>query len=138
MLMADKDPVLTELEALLQAARSAPPVPSDQLMTSIVDDAGRVQAEMAQFGVQTRMPDPAGAGTPSDLSEAGFFSWLTSVMGGGLGLGGVACAGAVGLWIGLAPPSFLPDPVAYSDLSMTEAEPFDSFDLTELFSEDAQ
>ncbi|WP_153548122.1 hypothetical protein [Tritonibacter aquimaris] len=120
--MADKE--LTELDNLFAAARDeADPLPP-ALQMAILQDAERVQSGFA--------PD-------SPLPRAHGFTWALSLLGGGFGLGGVVCAGLVGLWIGFAPPSFLPDPVDYAVATLsTSSDAFDGFDLSELLDEDLQ
>lgn len=81
------------LEALLEAARREPPVPSDALMARVLADAQAVQ--------------PAGRGTraaPLRLRRA-----VLGLLGGGRGVGGLLTATLVGFWIGVAPPEGLPD-----------------------------
>lgn len=46
-------------------------------------------------------------------------SWnLRDVLGGWLGASGLASACLVGLWVGIAPPDGLPDPVAILELAL--------------------
>jgi hypothetical protein len=98
--MADKDTDFTELDALLDLARQkAPDLPAG-LEQSILADAASVQAELQQ---QSR-PDTRSASRP-------WWEQVLSVFGGAPALGGLGVACAVGVWVGLAPPAFLPDPV---------------------------
>jgi len=54
-------------------------------------------------------------------------------------MGGMVAACGAGLWIGLVPPDFLPDPVEIlTTPSQTEALPYESYDLTALLDEDTQ
>ncbi|NNE53558.1 MAG: hypothetical protein HKN30_14290 [Sulfitobacter sp.] len=75
------------LEALFEAERAAPPVVPEALMQRVFADALTVQ--------------------PSADSR-GWRGWLR-LLGGAPGLGGLVAAGCVGVWLGLAPPTALPD-----------------------------
>lgn len=119
----DLDPALTEVDALLRAARAAPPVVSDDLMAAILADASQMQAGFLPPEVPAR--------------RQSFFAALLSVLGGGIGVGGLVTAGLAGVWIGVAPPAFLPDPMELTGITST-SELFDGFDMSELISEDLQ
>ncbi len=126
--MAEQDKALTELDALFKTARTDQPELSDDLMAAILDDAALVQDTFHVPLMESFAPN-----------QPSIWSRFFAILGGGLGVGGLATAGMAGIWIGVAPPSFLPDPV---DLAMTstslESDPFDGFDLSELMSEDLQ
>ena len=49
------------------------------------------------------------------------------MLGGWAGLGGLAAASAAGVWIGLAPPEFLPDPAGMVFQQEEDLELFQSF-----------
>lgn len=123
--MADK--ALAELDDLLAAARDqADPLPHS-LQAAILHDAASVQA-----GFEPEI-------TPEVSTSARGLTWLLSLFGGSLGLGGVVCAGLAGVWIGVAPPAFLPDPVDYAVATLSaHSDAFDGFDLSELLDEDLQ
>lgn len=58
----------------------------------------------------------AGFGRPVIADEAqrssgGLLSQLWGALGGWPALSGMAVAGAAGIWLGVAPPNFLPDPL---------------------------
>ncbi len=88
---------MRQLERLFGAARDAPVDFPEGLNKRILADADRVQAGR----VAARVAVPA----------QGIWSQFLGVLGGWPALGGLATACAAGIWIGLAPPSFLPDPV---------------------------
>ncbi len=54
-------------------------------------------------------------------------------------MGGMAAACAAGLWIGLAPPDFVPDPVTFAKGAVeTEVLPYESYDLAMLLDEETE
>ncbi len=82
----------TELDALFEAAQRRHPVPSADWLARVAQDADRALRPV-----------------PAPLS---FWAQLSGALGGWRGLGGMALASAVGVWIGIAPPVALGDPVA--------------------------
>jgi hypothetical protein len=78
-----------------QARQGAEPMPKG-LAQRIIADAGQVQAAIAKVGAPLKRP--------------GAWRQFLSLVGGWPALGGLATACAAGIWIGMAPPSFLPDP----------------------------
>ena len=125
--MSDQDPKAPNLDDLFATARQERPHLSNTLMASILDDAASVQDAL--------QANPLGA---SDPAETGFWRWLLATLGGGIGIGGVVTAGLAGVWIGLAPPEFLPDPLTVTSAWSADDEPFDSFDLSSMIGEDMQ
>jgi hypothetical protein len=123
----DQGDGMAELDALLAGAAAAPVEMPDQLMAAILADAARVQAEQQAVAVAVPARRPR-------------LVQLWQAIGGWPGLGGLATACAVGLWIGLAPPQFLPDPVALAADSSAAAAavPFESYDLAGMLAEDVQ
>ncbi len=124
--MADTDKALEELEDLFAAARSARPGMPAHLNTAILADAARAQAGFS-------------AARPARAVRQPKWRQLVEAIGGWPAMGGLAAASAAGLWIGMAPPSFVPDPVVlagYEDSST--AVPYDSYDLALMLSEDLQ
>lgn len=124
--MADEDKALQELEDLFAAARSDRPAVPEHLSAAILADAAREQA-----GFQPARPARA-ARLPK-------WRQLIEAIGGWPAMGGLAAASAAGLWIGVAPPSFVPDPVAlagYEDSSTVFAD--ESYDIAVMLSEDLQ
>ncbi|GHF50681.1 hypothetical protein [Seohaeicola zhoushanensis] len=108
------------LDDLFAAARAAPPALPPALAARMLADAGRVLDER-------QAPRPAMPGWRAQLAEA---------IGGWFGVGGLAAACAAGLWIGLAPPAGLPDPVGLFGQSQTSYDLFQGSDLALALSED--
>ncbi|MBY6068206.1 hypothetical protein KUW17_15740 [Leisingera aquaemixtae] len=124
--MADTDKANQELEELFAAARRDRPALPEHLSAAILADAGRVQQGRHAAG-------------PARAARQPLWRQLIEAVGGWPAMGGLAAASAAGLWIGLAPPSFVPDPVAlagYEDSG--NAVPYDSYDMAMVLSEDLQ
>ncbi|KIC13837.1 hypothetical protein [Leisingera sp. ANG-Vp] len=124
--MAETDKALQELEDLFAAARAERPAVPDRLTAAILEDAARerLRAEPVAPRRPARRP---------------LWRQLAEAVGGWPAMGGLAAASAAGLWIGLAPPSFVPDPVAlagYEDSST--AVPYENYDMAVMLSEDLQ
>lgn len=83
------------------ARRDAPPMP-EKLQAAILQDAAAVQMQRIQ---QETAVVPGRA--PGIVR---LWRQFSNAIGGWPALGGLAAAGVAGLWIGLAPPAFLPDP----------------------------
>jgi len=110
--MSDTDKSLKEmdhLEDLFAAARSAPTELPGPLQASLLADAQRVQQERASAR-DTASETSQLLSSPQELSRQ-IWRQFVSAVGGWPALGGLVAASLSGLWIGLAPPSFLPDPV---------------------------
>ncbi len=89
MNMADKGDDHHDLEAMFAAARQRPvDVPND-LMARVLADADRIAA--------MRRPAP-------------LWQQVRDALGGWPAVGGLVAASVAGVWIGVAPPSALPDP----------------------------
>jgi hypothetical protein len=95
--MTDNDKVFDDLERLFAKGRRESEQMSAGLSQRILADADRVQAGFAS------------ASAPQAVARPGVWSQALSALGGWPALGGLVTAGAAGIWIGLAPPSFLPD-----------------------------
>ncbi|UWQ82491.1 hypothetical protein [Leisingera caerulea] len=124
--MADTDKALEELEDLFAAARSQRPGMPAPLNAAILADAAREQA-----GFRAARPERA--------VRQPLWRQLIEAIGGWPAMGGLAAASAAGLWIGIAPPSFVPDPVAlagYENTSTAFAD--ESYDMALMLSEDLQ
>lgn len=110
--MSDTDKSLNEmdhLEDLFAAARSAPTELPGPLQASLLADAQRVQEERSS--ARDRASETSQLlSSPQELSRQ-IWRQFVSAVGGWPALGGLVAASLSGLWIGLAPPSFLPDPV---------------------------
>lgn len=137
----------------------------DGLEQAILQDAaeihGEVQAEVqanaqtigqADLQVDLRVQRPAAetSGRASDRTSAlaGMALWrrgaeklrdIRTALGGWPAMAGLAAASLTGIWIGVAPPSFLPDPVALaSDTLNGSSLPDGSYDLAFVLSEEAE
>lgn len=110
--MSDTDKSLNKmdhLEDLFAAARSAPTELPGPLQASLLADAQRVQEERSS--ARDRASETSQLlSSPRELSRQ-IWRQFVSAVGGWPALGGLVAASLSGLWIGLAPPSFLPDPV---------------------------
>ncbi|WP_171178248.1 hypothetical protein [Ruegeria sp. HKCCD8929] len=114
--MAEND---TDLDALFAAARQERDFLPEDLAARMLADAQAVQAVRA-----------ASETAPEQAKRPGLWSQLGSALGGWRGIGGLATACAAGVWIGLAPPAFLPDPAEllypqsdtdlFADLSLSD------------------
>lgn len=112
-----------ELEALFAQARQDRDALPIGLSARMMADAAQVQAELARPVVQ---PEPA----------PGRWAQFKALMGGWPGLSGLATACAVGVWIGISPPAFVPDPVELVLAQNTELDLFGSAGLSEFASEE--
>lgn len=110
--MSDTDKSLNKmdhLEDLFAAARSAPTELPGPLQASLLADAQRVQEERSS--ARDRASETSQLlSSPRELSRQ-IWRQFVSAVGGWPALGGLVAASLSGLWIGLAPPSFLPDPI---------------------------
>ena len=110
--MSDTDQSLNKmdhLEDLFAAARRAPTELPGPLQASLLADAQRVQEERSS--ARDRASETSQLlSSPQELSRQ-IWRQFVSAVGGWPALGGLVAASLSGLWIGLAPPSFLPDPV---------------------------
>ncbi|MFW8594871.1 hypothetical protein ACOHWE_11765 [Cribrihabitans neustonicus] len=131
------DPGLRELEDLFAAVRAERPGLPRKLEAAILADAVRVQQSYAEKG---RAPGGRASRTRPGPHRQGWRQ-LAAAVGGWPAMGGLAAAGLAGLWLGLAPPDFVPDPVALAglDTAGTEADlPYDGFDLAIVLDGDLQ
>ncbi|MFS4582530.1 hypothetical protein [Phaeobacter sp. C3_T13_0] len=152
---ADEDKLdLTDLRAaemtlddLFAGARADAPALSDTLEMAILDEADAVQsAILDRSSVQSDLAavTTSGAAVPAGPVDMGgrFIAGLRDLLaglGGWPALGGLATASAAGLWIGLAPPSFLPDPVSLAGIELSaDGLPDDSYDLAVVLSEEME
>ena len=104
--MTDTDKSLSELdhlEDLFAAARSEPIQLPPALQAAMLADAQQIQ----QAGT---LAPAEQSSSPQNISLR-LWQQFVSAVGGWPALGGLAAASLSGLWIGLAPPSFFPDPV---------------------------
>ncbi len=118
---------MQELDDLFAAARQTPAPMPDCLTQAIMADAvtARIEAIAPEPDVQIR-------------PRLGMWRQLILAIGGLPVLGGLAAACAAGVWIGLAPPSFLPDPAQLVGYSDSTSVPYDSYDLAVVLGEEMQ
>ena len=107
--MVDHDTELDELFAVARRQR-------DHLPEGL---AGRMMADAAQVHSEQSLPEQP--------RQRPVWLQVFDFLGGWRGVGGLATACAAGIWIGLAPPSFLPDPL---DLLLQQDETGLISDLT--------
>lgn len=98
-----------ELEELFGAARRTVPEPDPAFLDTLVQDAARAAEP------QSRVPTPRRV----SLTEQ-----VLAVLGGWTGMGGLAAATLAGVWIGVAPPNGLPDPLDIVSGNFSEATYF--------------
>lgn len=94
MKMNDTD--MKKLDQVLRDERKRPVDVPDGLSQRILADAALIQAELQSSPVRF---------------SPGIGAQLLGLLGGWPTLGSLVTACAAGVWIGFAPPSFLPDPV---------------------------
>lgn len=109
MTETDKD-----LEALFAAARDTRDDMPEGLAARMVADADRIQQDQMAPVAPVR-------------SRPGLWDQLQTLLGGWAGMGGLVAASAAGVWIGLAPPEFLPDPAGLVFQQEEDLELFQSF-----------
>ncbi len=120
-MMTESDRNTADLDALFQAARQSGGIPDD-LLRRVLLDADQVQAGFGESAALVQSP--------------GRWRQLLTVLGGWPAVGGLAAACAVGVWIGLAPPAFLPDPVQAMMLLVSDPTLLDGGDLAAALSEE--
>ncbi|MCL6283953.1 hypothetical protein M3P21_10465 [Ruegeria sp. 2012CJ41-6] len=109
MTETDKD-----LEALFAAARETRDDMPAGLAARMTADADRIQQDHLAPAEPVR-------------SRPGLWHQVQSLLGGWAGMGGLVAASAAGVWIGLAPPEFLPDPAGLVFQQEEDLELFQSF-----------
>lgn len=121
--MTDNNADDRNLDLFFDAARQAAPRAPDALLARVMQDAVSVQAgQLAQ---------PSGA-PAAPHAGSGLFGQLWSALGGWGGAAGLATACAAGIWIGLAPPQVMPDPV---QLVSSASSDYDVFVIGDLAAE---
>jgi hypothetical protein len=121
-MMAETQKDIDDLDRFFQAARQETAPLPDGLTARILHDA-----ETAQAGFSAPVKD---APTP------GAWRQVMEMLGGWPAMGGLATACAAGVWIGVAPPSFLPDPVQLVTGTQTDIDLFGAEDLVNIMSEE--
>ena len=135
MTMADTNEDLNQLDTLFAEARHSRPGMPESLRTRVLADAMSMQAEQKGHGAMLQQPARQALGARVLRNCQQFWR----AVGGWPAMGGMVAACGAGLWIGLVPPDFLPDPVEIlTTPSQTEALPYESYDLTALLDEDTQ
>lgn len=124
--MAESDTEDAFLEAHFAAARRLDVRMPAALEARMLADAALVQAARAAPAPASRQP---GAG-------AGLLGQLVRVLGGWPTMGGLAAACAAGVWIGVAPPDFLPDPLGLVVQQSSDVNLLDSYALSSVLPED--
>lgn len=98
--MSETDRDMEDLDRMLDAARRETHAPNAALTARVLDDADRVQAQRAGIGARARTRVlPA-------LAQS-----IAQALGGWRGLGGLAAACAVGIWLGFSTSADLSDPL---------------------------
>lgn len=92
-----------DLDDLFAAARHAPPPMPKALEAAILQDAADLQQER-------HAPEGRATGANRRGGRSRLWQQFAAAIGGWPAVGGLAMASLTGLWIGIAPPSFLPDP----------------------------
>ncbi|WP_341641031.1 hypothetical protein [Phycobacter sp. K97] len=135
MTMADTEDDLNGLDALFAEARQNRPEMPDNLTARILADAASVQA--AHQGAMAVQRGPMGQAPRAAALRLWHQFWRA--VGGWPAMAGMATACGAGLWIGLAPPDFVPDPIEIVQASaQTESLPYESYDLAVLLDEDIE
>lgn len=114
----------TELDVMFEATLRDTPAPSVEFLERLERDA---------LSTLTKSVEPVRHQKTS----------VSSLFGGWSGLGGLVAAGVTGIWIGVAPPSGILDPLDLLDGSWSglnsEADPmFGGSDWNEVLIEDAE
>lgn len=113
----------TELDDLFAKARSAESSVPDDLTARLLSDAYEVQDSFV-------VPN-----LPAE-SEVGFRAQMRSIFGGWPTWGGLVAASLVGVWIGVAPPSFATGSETLWAIASEDLDVFDGFGLDTVFEED--
>lgn len=115
------DPLEADLDALFSEAKRAPIDPSADLMARILADA------------QAAQPAEPVIAVPRGAVSAGMLSRLLTMLGGWAGVASLSAATVAGVWIGVAGPETLTDPLFTVLGSESAFEAFDGasgFDFT--------
>lgn len=128
--MADMDKApqgQSDLDDLFAAARGNRPAMPEHLTRAILADAAREQP-----GYQPVAPAPIG-------QRRSMLAQLVVAIGGWPALGGLVAASAAGLWVGIAPPDFVPDPGVMAGIDESALTvPYDGYEMAIMLSEDLQ
>ncbi|SLN49130.1 hypothetical protein TRL7639_02712 [Falsiruegeria litorea R37] len=114
-----------DLEQMFAAARARRDTLPDALAARMLADAAQVQTDGRTNGAKTPV-----------ATRPGVWAQLRAGLGGWTGMSGLATACAAGVWIGLAPPDFLPDPVGLVYQQELEVDLIFGVDETGILTED--
>lgn len=98
------------LDDIFATARQTRPDVPQALQAAILADAATLQKSRTDDLTRKSAGQTTGE-TAGQTPAHRLWRQFVSAVGGWPALGGMAAASLAGLWIGLAPPSFLPDPV---------------------------
>lgn len=115
-----------DLNGLFDAARRDGAQLPDALSARMLADAAQVQAGFAS-------PAPEAAQVP--LSP-GIWRQMLALLGGWPAMGGLAAACAAGVWLGVSPPEFLPDPAGMVSAAQSDVDVLGGYSLSSLYLED--
>ena len=123
--MVENDTEDSILEAHFAAARRVDADLPAGLAARMLADADQVQAARQEVGQE---------GVTGATSR---WRQLLALLGGWPAMGGLATACAAGVWLGIAPPDFLPDPVGLVVAEQSSSvNLLDSYSLSSLMPED--
>lgn len=115
---------MSDLDRMLHAARAGRDDLPEALAQRMLADAAGVQASLARP-----------AARPAAVAQDAWRG-LLAALGGWRGMGGLATACAAGVWTGVAPPEFLPDPAQLVLGLESETETLGFYDLADFISEE--
>jgi hypothetical protein len=124
--MAETGKHTDDLDLLFAASRRDTESIPTGLSQRILTDADQVQAE---FGV-------AGQRVATHIAPLGWWRQMLAALGGWPTVSGLATACAAGVWIGLAPPSFMPDPAQLVLGAQSDIELVETYDLVMALAEE--
>lgn len=140
MTMAETEDDMQRLNALFDQARSEKSEIPEGLRARILADASLCRQQQQVQNRQNVAPAPVRAALAGvfDRSLNAARQFLRAV-GGWPAMGGMVAATVAGVWIGLAPPEFVPDPVDLVQVATTAAAmPFENYDLALLLDEEME
>lgn len=126
----DMDTDTNDLDRLFAEARQDMSLP-DALSRAILVDAAKVQT-----GFQAKLQVGCRDVAPDVAPPLGLWRQLLAALGGWPAMGGLATACAAGVWIGLAPPPFLPDLAQLAMGGASDIDLIEPYDLVMALSEE--
>ena len=118
--MTDRDSDAIDLDRMFHAARSETEQMPQDLTDRILADARMVQVDLLA--------------KPPRRAAPGIWQQMLGMLGGWPAVGGLAAACAAGVWLGVAPPHYLPDPMQL--VQQSETALFDDDNLVFAMSEE--